>query len=244
MIEAGTYMAAVVATGGRVTIENVIPKHVESITAKLVEMGATVEVDEENEMLTVERDPEKKLSRILVKAVPYPGFPTDMQPQICALTCFAEGTSYVSEGVWDNRFRYVEELIRMGAHIMVEGKTAIIEGGQPLMGTHVTAVDLRGGAAAVIAGLAAEGITVNNLCPGVFATDRNAAALNNPVYAERVKAAIPMHDYAQPEDAAGAALLLASDAGRYITGSTILVDGGLRLAGCSSDLGDELGLVE
>ena len=160
MIEAGTYMAAVVATGGRVTIENVIPKHVESITAKLVEMGATVEVDEENEMLTVERDPEKKLSRILVKAVPYPGFPTDMQPQICALTCFAEGTSYVSEGVWDNRFRYVEELIRMGAHIMVEGKTAIIEGGQPLMGTHVTAVDLRGGAAAVIAGLAAEGITV------------------------------------------------------------------------------------
>ncbi|MBQ7364217.1 MAG: UDP-N-acetylglucosamine 1-carboxyvinyltransferase [Clostridia bacterium] len=160
MIEAGTFMAAVAATGGKVKIENVIPKHVESITAKLIEMGATVEIDEDNETVTVERDPEKPLSRVMVKAVPYPGFPTDMQPQICALTCFAQGTSYVSEGVWDNRFRYVEELIRMGAHIMVEGKTAIIEGANPMRGTLVTAVDLRGGAAVVIAGLAAEGITV------------------------------------------------------------------------------------
>jgi len=159
MIEAGTFMAAVAATGGKVTIENVIPKHVESITAKLIEMGVTVETDEDNETVTVERDPDKDLSRIMVKALPYPGFPTDMQPQICALTCFAKGTSYVSEGVWDNRFRYVEELIRMGAHILVEGKTAVIEGGYVLKGTEVTAVDLRGGAAMVIAGLASEGVT-------------------------------------------------------------------------------------
>ncbi len=158
MIEAGTYMVAAAATGGRVTVENVIPKHVESVSAKLLEMGVTV--IENDDSIVIERDPEKPLSRVMVKTVPYPGFPTDMQPQICALTCFAEGTSYVSEGVWDNRFRYVEELIRMGAHIMVEGKTAIIEGGNAMRGTQVTAVDLRGGAAVVIAGLAAEGITV------------------------------------------------------------------------------------
>ena len=158
MIEAGTYMVAAAATGGRVTVENVIPKHVESITAKLLEMGAHVTVNDES--IVIERDPAKPLTRVMVKTVPYPGFPTDMQPQICALTCFAEGTSYVSEGVWDNRFRYVEELIRMGAHIMVEGKTAIIEGKNVMRGTQVSAVDLRGGAAAVIAGLAAEGITI------------------------------------------------------------------------------------
>lgn len=158
MIEAGTYMVAAAATGGSVTVENVIPKHVESITAKLIEMGVHVTVNDDS--IVIERDPEEKLSRVMVKTVPYPGFPTDMQPQITALTCFAEGTSYVSEGVWDNRFRYVEELIRMGAHIMVEGKTAIIEGASPMQGTQVSAVDLRGGAAVVIAGLAAEGITV------------------------------------------------------------------------------------
>lgn len=158
MIEAGTYMVAAAATGGAVTVENVIPKHVESITAKLIEMGVHVTVNDDS--IVIERNPDETLSRVMVKTVPYPGFPTDMQPQITALTCFAEGTSYVSEGVWDNRFRYVEELIRMGAHIMVEGKTAIIEGAYPMQGTQVSAVDLRGGAAVVIAGLAAEGITV------------------------------------------------------------------------------------
>ena len=158
MIEAGTYMVAVAAAGGRVMIRNIIPKHMESVTAKLVEMGVTVNIGDD--YAEIIRDPEKPLSRIMVKAVPYPGFPTDMQPQICALTCQAEGTSYVSEGVWDNRFRYVEELMRMGAHILVEGKTAIVEGGVPLKGTQVSAVDLRGGAAVIIAALAAEGITV------------------------------------------------------------------------------------
>lgn len=158
MIEAGTYMAAVAAAGGRVTVRGIIPKHLESVTAKLLEMGVTVIPNDDS--VEVIRDPEKKLSRIMVKAVPYPGFPTDMQPQICALVCGAGGTSYISEGVWNGRFRYVEELIRMGAHILVEGQTAIVEGGVPLKGTQVSAIDLRGGAAMVIAALAAEGITV------------------------------------------------------------------------------------
>lgn len=158
MIEAGTYMTAVAAAGGRVTLRGIIPKHLESVTAKLLEMGVTVNLDDDS--VEVIRDPDKKLSRIMVKAVPYPGFPTDMQPQICALVCGAAGTSYISEGVWNARFRYVEELIRMGAHILVEGQTAIVEGGVPLKGTQVSATDLRGGAAMVIAALAAEGITV------------------------------------------------------------------------------------
>lgn len=158
MIEAGTYMTAAAATGGRVVVRGVIPKHIESVTAKLLEMGVTVNVADDS--VEIVREPDKELSRIMVKAVPYPGFPTDMQPQICALVCGAKGTSYVSEGVWDNRFRYVEELVRMGAHILVEGKTAIVEGGAPMKGTQVSAVDLRGGAAVVIAALAAEGITV------------------------------------------------------------------------------------
>ncbi len=158
MIEAGTYMVAAAAAGGKVTVQGIIPKHMESVTAKLVEMGVTVNIGDD--YAEIIRDPAQPLSRIMVKAVPYPGFPTDMQPQICALCLFANGTSYVSEGVWDNRFRYVEELIRMGAHILVEGKTAIIEGKKPIKGTQVSAVDLRGGAAVIIAALAADGITV------------------------------------------------------------------------------------
>ncbi len=158
MIEAGTYMVAAAAAGGRVTVRNIIPKHMESVTAKLIEMGVTVNVEDES--VEIIRDPETVLSRVMVKAVPYPGFPTDMQPQICALVCSARGTSYISEGVWDNRFRYVEELVRMGAHIVVEGKTAIVEGGARLSGTQVSAVDLRGGAAVVIAALATDGVTV------------------------------------------------------------------------------------
>lgn len=158
MIEAGTYMTAVAAAGGCVTIKNVIPKHLESITAKLIEAGVTVNVDDDS--VEVVREPDSQLSRIMLKAIPYPGFPTDMQPQMCALLCSANGTSYITEGVWANRFRYVEELVRMGAHIVVEGKIAVIEGVSELSGAQVSAVDLRGGAAVVIAALCAKGVTV------------------------------------------------------------------------------------
>lgn len=153
MIEAGTYMIAAAATHGRLKITNVIPKHLESISAKLEEMGVTVE--ENDDYVVVSHS--GPLHRANIKTLPYPGFPTDMQPQISVLMCMADGVSYLSEGVYDNRFRYVEELKRMGASIKVDGKTAIIEGGLPLSAAPVRAVDLRAGAAMVIAGLAAEG---------------------------------------------------------------------------------------
>jgi UDP-N-acetylglucosamine 1-carboxyvinyltransferase len=155
MIEAGTYMAAVAATGGQVKINNVIPKHLDSITAKLEEMG--VQVEELDDAVVVTRH--EHLQHCNIKTLPYPGFPTDMQPQFCALFCLAEGVSRLTEGVWDNRFRYTEELRRMGADIQINGKTATVTGGNPLRGTSVRAVDLRGGAAMVIAGLVAEGQT-------------------------------------------------------------------------------------
>ena len=155
MIEAGTYMAAVAATGGRVVIKNVIPKHLDSITAKLEEMGVFIE--ELDDSIVVSR--EEPLQHCNIKTLPYPGFPTDMQPQFCALFCLAEGESRLTEGVWDNRFRYVEELRRMGADIQIKGKTATVNGGNPLHDTSVRAVDLRGGAAMVIAGLVADGQT-------------------------------------------------------------------------------------
>ncbi|MDE6107332.1 MAG: UDP-N-acetylglucosamine 1-carboxyvinyltransferase, partial [Oscillospiraceae bacterium] len=154
-IEAGTYMAAVVAAGGDVLIKNVIPKHLECITAKLVEMGAQVE--EMDEAVRIRRD--GPLSRTNVKTLPYPGFPTDMQPQVAACLCMAEGTSVLTEGVWDNRYRYVDEFRRMGAQIQVDGKVAVIEGVEQLTGAPVEACDLRAGAALIIAGLAAQGIT-------------------------------------------------------------------------------------
>ena len=156
MIEAGTFMIAAAATGGRLKINNVIPKHLESITAKLEEMGVTVE--EFDDAVVVSR--EGPLNRVNIKTLPYPGFPTDMNPQMCALLCLAEGTSYLTEGVWDSRFRYVEELKRMGATIKVDGKTAVVEGGIPLTAAPVRAVDLRAGAAMIIAGLTAKGRTV------------------------------------------------------------------------------------
>ncbi|MBQ8383141.1 MAG: UDP-N-acetylglucosamine 1-carboxyvinyltransferase [Clostridia bacterium] len=156
MIEAGTYMAAVAATSGQVKINNVIPKHLESITAKLEEMGVSVE--ELDDAVVVTRT--EPLQKCNIKTLPYPGFPTDMQPQFCALFCLAEGTCHLTEGVWDNRFRYVDELRRLGAQIEVNGKTASVTGGAPLHGTSVRAVDLRGGAAMVIAGLCADGQTV------------------------------------------------------------------------------------
>lgn len=156
MIEAGTYMAAVAATSGQVKINNVIPKHLESITAKLEEMGVSVE--ELDDAVVVTRT--EPLQKCNIMTMPYPGFPTDMQPQFCALFCLADGVCHLTEGVWDNRFRYVDELRRMGAQIEVNGKTASVTGGAPLCGTSVRAVDLRGGAAMVIAGLSAEGQTV------------------------------------------------------------------------------------
>lgn len=155
MIEAGTFMVAAAATGGRLYINNVIPKHLEAITAKLCEMGA--EVEEYDDAVLVTRRGE--LLPANVKTLPYPGFPTDMNPQIATLMCLAKGTSHISETIWDGRFRYVDELRRMGAAIKVDGKLAVVEGGVPLTGTCVRAVDLRAGAAMVIAGLSCEGRT-------------------------------------------------------------------------------------
>ena len=154
-IEAGTYMAALAAAGGELVIHNVIPKHLDCITAKLVEMG--VDVEEQDDAIRLRR--EGPLSRVNVKTMPYPGFPTDMQPQIAAVLCIAQGTSVLTEGVWDNRYRYVDEFRRMGARIQVDGKVAVIEGVDHLSGAPIHACDLRAGAAMVIAGLAAQGVT-------------------------------------------------------------------------------------
>ena len=155
-IEAGTYMAAAAAVGGDVLIENVIPKHLDCITAKLREIGA--DITEYDDAIRVESA--YRLHRANVKTMPYPGFPTDMQPQITVCLATAVGTSLVTEGVYDNRFRYTAELGRMGANIQVEGKTAIIDGVQTLHGCEVRACDLRAGAAMVIAAMCAEGMTL------------------------------------------------------------------------------------
>ena len=155
MIEAGTYMCAAAATGGRLKVTNVIPKHMESISAKLEEMGVTlIENDDSIEVIST-----GELHRVNVKTLPYPGFPTDMNPQFGALLCLAKGVSCLTESIFNNRFRYVEELKRMGASIKVDGSTAIIEGGVPLSGAPVKAVDLRAGVAMIIAGLAIKGRT-------------------------------------------------------------------------------------
>ena len=155
-IEAGTYMAAVAATGGQLLLKNIIPKHMDCISAKLMEMGVVVE--ENDDTLLVRRS--EPLQKTNVKTLPYPGFPTDMQPQIAAVLSLAQGTSLVTEGVYGaNRFKYVDELKRMGAHIQVDGKVAVIEGAGQLVGAPIQACDLRAGAALVIAGLAAKGTT-------------------------------------------------------------------------------------
>ena len=154
-IEAGTYMVAAAACGGDVLVKNVIPKHLESITAKLEESGA--EVIEYDDAVRVTRF--KALSKCNVKTMPHPGFPTDMQPQMAVLLSIANGTSILSESVWDNRFQYVQQLLRMGADIQVDGKVAVIVGVPRLDGTTVRATDLRAGAAMIIAGLVAEGVT-------------------------------------------------------------------------------------
>ena len=155
-IEAGTYMAAVAATGGQLLLKNVIPKHMECISAKLMEMGVSV-VEDDDSLLVRRTSP---LLKTNVKTLPYPGFPTDMQPQITAVLALAQGTSLVTEGVYGaNRFKYVDELKRLGAHIQVDGKVAVVEGVPQLVGAPIQACDLRAGAALVIAGLAAQGTT-------------------------------------------------------------------------------------
>ena len=156
MIEAGTYMFAAAATRGDILIKNVIPKHLEAITAKLEEIGCEVEeFDDAVRVISA-----KKLRRTHVKTLPYPGYPTDMQPQIAVALALASGTSIVTESIFENRFKYADELTRMGACVKVEGNTAIIDGVDKLTGARVSAPDLRAGAALVIAGLAAEGITI------------------------------------------------------------------------------------
>lgn len=152
-IEAGTYMVAAVATKGDILVKNVIPKHLESITAKLEKIGATIQEFDDSIRISMEGEIQKSN----VKTMPHPGFPTDMQPQITALLTLAHGTSIVTEGVWDDRFRYVNELRRMGADISVDGKVAVVEGAGHLTAAPVKATDLRAGAAMVIAALAAEG---------------------------------------------------------------------------------------
>ena len=154
-IEAGTYMLAAAATNGDVIINNVIPKHLESISTKLLECG--VKVEEYDECIRVCGN--GRVQRCNIKTMPHPGFPTDMQPQMAVLLSVAKGTSIISEGIWENRYRYVEQLLRMGASIKVDGKLAVIEGVDFLKGAPVRADDLRAGAAMIIAGLMAHGTT-------------------------------------------------------------------------------------
>ena len=154
-IEAGTFMVAAAATKGDITIKNVIPKHLESISAKLIEIGC--EIEESDDAVRVVAS--KPLTHTHIKTLPYPGFPTDLQPQFAVVLGLSTGTSIVTESIFENRFKYVDELTRMGANIKVEGNTAIIDGVKKFTGAGVIAPDLRAGAALVIAGLAAEGYT-------------------------------------------------------------------------------------
>ena len=155
MIEAGTYMCAVAGTGGRVTLTGVITKHLESIISKLTEMGVTVEEGEDSVTVTSTGH----LKGTTITTAVYPGFPTDMQPQFGALCCVAQGMSTINERIWDNRFAYLDEIIRMGITVTRSSNTAWFPGNQKLLGSSVSATDLRGGAAMVIAGLMADGIT-------------------------------------------------------------------------------------
>lgn len=164
-IEAGTLLIAGVATGGRVKVTGIIPKHLEPLVAKLREMGANVI---EGEDFIIAENP-GLLQGVDIKTLPYPGFPTDLQPQMAVLLLTAQGTSIVTESIFSNRLRYVDELRRMGARIKVEGNTAVIEGGQQLQGASVQAFNLRAGAALLIAGMCAEGETVVD---GIYHIDR------------------------------------------------------------------------
>lgn len=155
-IEAGTFMVAAAATKGDITIRNVIPKHLEAISSKLKEIGAVVmEYDDAVRVVSNHR-----LKSTNIKTLPYPGFPTDMQPQMAVILALSEGTSIITESIFENRFKYVDELFRMGGQIKVEGNTAIIDGVEGFAGANIVAPDLRAGAALVIAGLVADGFTV------------------------------------------------------------------------------------
>lgn len=154
-VEAGTFMIAAAATRGDVTVRNIIPKHMESLTAKLIEMN--VDVTENGEWIRV--CGKEDIVKANIKTLPYPGFPTDIHPPASVLLCLAEGTSTITESIWDQRFQYVDELKRMGAKIKVEGRMAVIEGKTELSGAPVRATDLRAGAALVVAGLVAKGTT-------------------------------------------------------------------------------------
>lgn len=156
MIEAGTFMVAAAATKGDIMVKNVIPKHMEAVTAKLEEIGCEVEEFDDSIRVVASR----RLTRTHVKTQPYPGYPTDMQPQIGVVLALAQGTSVLTESIFENRFKYIDELARMGANVKVEGNTAIIDGVEGFTGARVSSPDLRAGAALVIAGLAAEGITI------------------------------------------------------------------------------------
>ncbi|MCL1823732.1 MAG: UDP-N-acetylglucosamine 1-carboxyvinyltransferase [Oscillospiraceae bacterium] len=155
-IEAGTYMVAAAATGGDVTIRNVIPKHLEPISSKLSKMGVIIEERDDSVRIVGKDEPYERMN---LKTMPHPGFPTDMQPQFAALLTLAGGTSIITESIYEDRFRYVDELRRMGADISVDGKVAVIEGVEKLTGAPVKAADLRAGAALIIAGLSAKGST-------------------------------------------------------------------------------------
>ncbi|MBQ3241426.1 MAG: UDP-N-acetylglucosamine 1-carboxyvinyltransferase [Oscillospiraceae bacterium] len=154
-IEAGTFMVAAAVTHGDVLVKNVIPKHLESITNKLRSAGVSVEEFDDAVRVTCEGP----LRKTNIKTAPHPGFPTDLQPQMAVLLAVAKGTSIITEGVWDNRYKYVDELRRMGANIQVDGKVAVVEGVESLTGAPVRATDLRAGAALIIAGLIANGVT-------------------------------------------------------------------------------------
>ncbi len=155
-IEAGTFMFAAAITRGDILVKNVIPKHLESISAKLSEIGCEVEESDDAVRVVATR----KLGHTHVKTLPYPGFPTDMQPQIAVTLGLSEGTSTVTESIFENRFKYVDELTKMGGHIKVEGNTAIVDGVDAYTGASINAPDLRAGAALVLAGLAADGFTI------------------------------------------------------------------------------------
>lgn len=154
-IEAGTYMIAAAATKGDVLVKNVIPKHMESLSAKLVEMNVRVEEYDDSIRVWVK----DRLAKANIKTLPYPGFPTDLQPIAAVLLLRADGISTITEGIFDNRFQYIDELKRMGAKARVEGRMAVIEGGSKLTGAPIKALDLRAGAACVLAGCIAEGVT-------------------------------------------------------------------------------------
>ncbi len=156
-IEAGTYMLAAAITKGDITITNCITKHLDPISAKLKEMGVEIEENDDGDAIRVRCD--KRTKKASVKTMPYPGFPTDMQPQFGVLLSISEGTGYITEGIWDSRFQYTAELNKMGANINVNGKQAVFEGVPQLTGSQVYATDLRAGAALILAGLVAKGTT-------------------------------------------------------------------------------------